>query len=77
MYFPSRCKNTPILHNIGLKPSQNRKSQKIFQLHCFFNTFLQPAAEKKYSKRGAAGSFFDSSYFVTALEKLISKFEIH
>jgi hypothetical protein len=32
------------------------------------NTFLQLAAEKKYSKNGAAGNFFGPSYFVTALE---------
>ena len=31
------------------------------------NTFLQLAAEKKYSKNGAAGNFFGPSYFVTAL----------
>ena len=50
-----------------LKPDQNKKGQKIFQLHRFFNTFLQLAAEKKYSKKGAAGNFFGPSYFVTAL----------
>ena len=32
-----------------LKPGQNKKGQKIFQLHRFLNTFLQLAAEKKYS----------------------------
>jgi hypothetical protein len=32
---------------IALKPGQNKKVQKIFQLHCFLNTFLQLAAEKK------------------------------
>ena len=53
---------------IALKPGQNKKVQKIFQLHCFLNTFLQLAAEKKYSKNGAAGNFFGPSYFVTALE---------
>jgi hypothetical protein len=48
------------VHN--LKPGQN-----IFQLHHFLNTFLQLAAEKKFSKNGAAGNFFGPSYFVTAL----------
>ena len=50
-----------------LKPGQNRKVQNFFQLHRFLNTFLQLAAEKKYSKNGAAGNFFGPSYFVTAL----------
>ena len=50
-----------------LKPGQNKKSQKIFQLHRFLNIFLQRAAEKKYSKNRAAGKFFGPSYFVTAL----------
>jgi hypothetical protein len=36
------------------------------------NTFLQLAAEKKYSKNGAAGKFFGPSYFVTALGKLFN-----
>jgi hypothetical protein len=31
------------------------------------NTFIQLAAEKKYSKNGAAVKFFSPSYFVTAL----------
>ena len=52
---------------LGVKPGQNKKVQKIFQLHRFLNTFLQLAAEKKYSKNGAAGNFFGPSYFVTAL----------
>ena len=51
-----------------LKPGQNKKGQKFFQLHRFLNTFLQLAAEKKYSKNGAAGNFFGPSYFVTALD---------
>jgi hypothetical protein len=51
-----------------LKPGQNKNGQKNFQLHCFLNTFLQLAAEKKYSKNGAAGKFFGPSYIVTALE---------
>ena len=50
-----------------LKPGQNKKDQKFFQLHRFLNTFLQLAAEKKYSKNGAARIFFGPSYFMTAL----------
>jgi hypothetical protein len=50
-----------------LKPGQNKKGQKNFQLHRFLNTFLQLSAEKKYSKNGAAGKIFGPSYFVTAL----------
>ena len=50
-----------------LKPGQNKKGQKIFQLHRFWNTFLQLAAEKKYSKNGATGKFFGPSYFMMAL----------
>jgi hypothetical protein len=50
-----------------LKQGQNKKHQNFFQLHCFLNTFLQLAAEKKYSKNGAAGIFFGPSYFVRAL----------
>ena len=53
-----------------LKPSQNKKGQKIFQLHHFLNTFLQLAAEKMYSKNSAAGKFFGPSYFVMALDAL-------
>ena len=52
-----------------LKPGQNKKGQKTFQLHRFLNTFLQQAAEKKYSKNGAAGNFFGPSSFVTDLVK--------
>ena len=52
-----------------LKPGQNKKGQNFFQLHRFLNTFLQLAAEKKYSKNGAAGNFFGPSYFVTALDE--------
>ena len=55
------------MHVIYVKPGQNKKGQKIFQLHRFLNTFLQLAAEKKYSKNGAAVNFFGPSYFVTAL----------
>ena len=50
-----------------LKPGQDKKGQHFFQLRRFLNTFLQLAAEKKYSKNGAAGIFFSPSYFVTAL----------
>ena len=53
---------TLIFENLKLKPGQNRKGQKIFQLHGFLNTFLQLAAEKKYSKNGAAGNFFGPSF---------------
>ena len=60
MLFCKRC--TTIL-----KPGQNKKGQKNFQLHCFFNSILQLVAEKKYSKNGAAGIFFVPSYFATAL----------
>ena len=42
-----------------LKPSQNKKGRKNFQLHCFLNTFSQLPAVKKYSKNGAAGKIFD------------------
>jgi hypothetical protein len=55
-----------------LKPGQNKNGQKFFQLHRFLNTFLQLAAEKKYSKNGAAGKFFGPSYFVTALPTNVS-----
>ena len=57
-----------LLSSMLLKPGQNKKSQKNFQLPRFLNTFLQLAAEKKYSKNCAAGNFFSPSYFVTALE---------
>ena len=50
-----------------LKPSQDKKGQKIFQLHCFLNTFSQLLAVKKYSKNGAAGKFVGPSYFDPAL----------
>ena len=56
----------------ALKPGQNKKGLKFFQLHRFLNTFLQLAAEKKYSKKnGAAGKSFGPSYFVTALVQSI------
>ena len=56
-----------------LKPGQNKKVQKFFQLHRFLNTFLQLAAEKKYSKNSAAGNFFGPSYFVMALMVFVMK----
>jgi hypothetical protein len=52
-----------------LKPSQNKKGRKIFQLHRFLNTFSQLPAVKKYSKNSAAGNFFSPSYFDPALVK--------
>jgi hypothetical protein len=53
-----------------LKPGQNNKGQNFFLSAApFFEYFLQLAAEKKYSKNGAAGNFFGSSYFVTALDR--------
>ena len=52
----------------SLKPSQNKKGRKNFQLHRFFNTFSQLPAVKKYSKNGAAGKFFGPSYFDPALQ---------
>ena len=50
-----------------LKPGQNKKGQKNFQLHRFLNTFSQLLAVKKYSKNGAAGKIFGPSYFDPAL----------
>ena len=41
-------------NQLRLKPSQNKKGQKNFQLHRFLNTFSQLPAVKKYSKNGAA-----------------------
>ena len=55
-----------ILHIFEFGPAK-APGQKIFQLHRFLNTFLQLAAEKKYSKNGATGNFFGPSYFVTNL----------
>ena len=51
-----------------LKPSQNKKGRKFFQLHRFLNPFLQLAAEKKDSKNGAARNFFGPSYFDPTLK---------
>ena len=56
-----------IVNNELLKPSQNKKGQKTFQLHRFLNPFLQLAVEEKDSKNGAARNFFGPSYFMTAL----------
>ena len=50
-----------------LKPGQNKKGRKNFQLHRFLNAFSQLPAVKKYSKNGAAGKFFGPSYFDPAL----------
>ena len=50
-----------------VKPSQNKKGQKNFQLQCFLNTFSQLPAVKKYLKNGTAGNFFVPSYFDPAL----------
>ena len=50
-----------------LKPSQNKKDRKNFQLHRFLNTFSQLPSVKKYSKNDAAGKFFGPSYFDPAL----------
>ena len=47
-------------------PGQNKKGQKILAAP-FFEYFLQLAAEKKYSKNGAAGIFFGPFYFVMTL----------
>ena len=67
MFLP---KNEWTNSTLLLKPDQNKKGQKNFQLHRFLNTFLQLAAEKNYSKNGAAGKFFGPSYFVSALWNL-------
>ena len=50
-----------------LKPSQNKKGRKNFQLHRFLNTFSQLLAVKMYSKNGAAVKYFGPSYFDPAL----------
>ena len=59
-----------ILGNLttSLKPSQNKKGQKNFQLHRFLNAFSQLPAVKKDSKNGAAGKIFCPSYFDPALD---------
>ena len=59
-----------------LKPGQNKKVKKNFQLHRFLNTILQLAAEKKYSKNGAAGDIFGPSYFVTALGEYVNDLNV-
>ena len=66
MHVPPFCtKNTDWIQII--KPGQNKKGQKILQLHRFFNTFSQLPAVKKYSINGAAGKIFGPYHFVTAL----------
>ena len=52
-----------------IKPSYNKKGQKIFQLHHFLNTFSQLPAVKQDSKNGAARKFFAPSYFDPALPR--------
>ena len=47
-----------------LKPCQNKKGQKVFQVHHFLSQL--PAVEKD-NKNGAPRKYFDPSYFVTAL----------
>ena len=54
-------------NDLVLKPSQNKKGRKNFQLHRFLNNFSQLPAVKKYSKKGAAGKNFGPSYFDQAL----------
>ena len=70
----SVSKNTIFGLKMIVKSRLKRKGQKFFQLHRFLNTFLQLAAEKKYSKKGAAVNFFRPFYFVTALEEIFLKF---
>ena len=53
-----------------VKPSQNKKGQRILQLYHFLNTFSQLPAVKKYLKNGAAGKNFGPSYFDLALERV-------
>ena len=71
--FNVECKTLLLL----LKPGQNKKGQKKFQLHRFLNTFIQLAAEKKYSKNGAAGKIFGPSYFDPALVFLGPRKPLH
>ena len=56
-----------IYENYSTKAGSKYEGPKIFPAAPFFEYFLQLAAEKKYSKNGAAGNFFGPSYFVTAL----------
>ena len=49
-----------------VKPSQNKKGQKKFQVHRIRCLFLQLAAEKK-TKNDALGNSFGPSYFEMAL----------
>ena len=49
-----------------LKPCQNKKFRKIFQVHRFRGLFLRLADEKN-TENGASGKIFGPSYFVTAL----------
>ena len=47
-----------ITWKLWLKPGQNKKDQNVFQLHRFLNTFLQLAAENKYSKKWCSWKCF-------------------
>ena len=60
--------NSLIFLKVLLKPSQNTKGRKNFQLHRFLNTFYQLPAVKKYSKNGEAGKFFGPPYYDPALK---------
>ena len=80
------CENPLIFHGYKpdhngcenyLKPGQNKKDQKIFQLHPFLNLFLQLAAEKTDQKNGAARKLFGPSYFVTALKRYLGEMYIN
>ena len=70
IYFDSKLL-APAFCFAQLKPSQNKRGRKNFQLHRFLNTFSQLPAVKKYSKNGAAGKIFGPSYFNLALAHLV------
>ena len=55
-----------------LKPFQNKKGLKNFQVHCFRCFFLQLAAEED-TENGALGKILGTSYIVTALGIISSK----
>ena len=61
-----------------VKSGQNKKGQKIFQLHRSLNPCSRLPAVKKDLKTAAARKFFGLSYFVTALVVFPSniKFEL-
>ena len=56
-----------------LKPSQNKKEQKIFQLHHFLNNFSQLPAVKSIQKTVQLDKFFGPSCFEPALVHTLSK----